>query len=93
VNTKLRDVSLSGLTAPARRAGWFATAAAPAAFNTNAWNLFDALMRWAKAGLPAACTTNSDCPGSTCVAGSCSTSCATNSECPAGKICQMGSCI
>ena len=70
-----RGSSLSGLTAPARRAGWFATATAPTAFNTNAWSLFDALMRWAKAGLPAACTMDSDCAGSTCVAGSCSTSC------------------
>lgn len=66
---------LSGTTAAARRAGWFATAGAPASFNTNAWSLFDGLMRWAKAGLPAACASDSDCPGSTCAAGSCSTTC------------------
>jgi hypothetical protein len=71
-----RGSALSGTSAPARRAGWFATAAAPTTFNANAWSLFDGLMRWAKAGLPQACTTDSDCPGSSCTAGTCSTTCA-----------------
>jgi hypothetical protein len=81
--------ALFGSTAPARRAGWFATAAAPTAFNTNAWSLFDGLMRWAKAGIPAdACVTNADCaPGSSCVAGRCSL------VCPNGQSACGGTCV
>jgi hypothetical protein len=82
-----RGSALAGMTAPARRAGWFATADAPTAFNANGWSLFDALMGWAKAGLTAACTSNADCPGSTCVASSCSTTCA------AGYTSCSGACV
>jgi hypothetical protein len=79
--------ALSGLTAPARRAGWFATAAAPTAFNANAWSLFDGLLRWASAGLPQACTSDSDCSGAACVNGFCSTAC------PAGQVACSGACV
>jgi hypothetical protein len=79
-----RGSALSGMSAPARRAGWFATAAAPSAFNANGWSLFDGLMRWAKADL-VACSANSDCPGSTCVSGICSTTCAAGFTFCAGR--------
>jgi hypothetical protein len=79
-----RGSALSGLTAPARRAGWFATATTPTAFNSNAWSLFDGLVRWAKSGL-VACSSDSDCAGSTCVSGICSTSCAAGYASCAGR--------
>ena len=81
--------ALFGSTAPARRAGWFATAAAPTAFNANAWSLFDGLMRWAKQGMPAdACAADVDCSGGQrCVAGRCAT------VCPAGQTACSGSCV
>ncbi len=39
--------SMVGLTAPAKRVGWFAGRDTPANFNDNAWALFDAAVLWA----------------------------------------------
>jgi hypothetical protein len=38
--------AMVGLSAPARRVGWFAGKDSPSAFNATAWPLFDAAVRW-----------------------------------------------
>ena len=39
--------AMVGLSAPARRVGWFAGRTVPSALNKHGWNLFDAAVRWA----------------------------------------------
>lgn len=63
-----KGASMVGLTAPARRVGWFATGDAAAAFNTSAWSLFDSSISWAAA--PPVCNAGTTSCGTTCCTGS-----------------------
>jgi hypothetical protein len=71
-----RGASMFLLVAPGRRVGWFASAATVGALNSNGWNLFDAAITWAFAGLSQrTCMADLECPGTLCLAGRCSNTC------------------
>ena len=84
--------AMVGLTAPARRLGWFATADAPSSFNSSAWSLFDASVSWAAA--PATCSAGQVLCGASCVTttndrnncGACGNACAGSQTC-ANSVC------